>query len=108
MSEAEGLSTLFWETEEEYIQKFCETYKDEIKTPDGYIVFCKYIDKTAKHFCRGKDGKTFQKTRAQRILWAKYILLNLNERIVLIDTSTDNILFFLTRERCSHLVVCSK
>ena len=84
---------------------FC--IKDEIKTPDGLTVFCKYLEKTAKHFCCGKNGP-FQKTRAQRILWAKYILFNPSERILLKDTSTGNRLFFLTRKRLPHVVVCNK
>jgi len=90
------------------LQEFCNTYREEITTPDGFVVFCKYLEQTAKHFCRGKDGKTFQKVRAQRMLWAKYILMNPSERIVLNDTQTSNTLFFLTKKRHPHLVVCRK
>jgi len=103
-----GLKTLFCGTEEEYIQEFCEIYKEEIHTPDGFIVFCKYLESTAKHVCRGGKKGPFQETRAMRIPWAKYILMNPDERIVLKDTSSDNILFFLTRKKMPHLVVCKK
>lgn len=108
MTETGGLTTLFRETEEEYIADFCAAYKDEIITPDGFVVFCKYLEETAKHVCRGKDKKTFHKVRAQRILWAKYILMNPGERIVLTDTQTSNTLFFLTRSKSPHVVVCKK
>lgn len=107
MADNDGIITIIRETEAEYIADFCEAYKDEIHTPDGFVVFCKYLEATAKHVCCGKDGK-FQKTRAMRIMWAKYILLNPTERIVLKDVSTDNTLFFMTREKTPHVVVCKK
>jgi len=107
MSEQNGLTTLIRDTEDEYIKDFCEAYKDEICTPDGFVVFCKYLEKTAKHVCCGKDGP-FQKTRAMRILWAKYILMNPSERIILKDTTTGNTLFFLTRTKTPHIVICKK
>ncbi|MDP2749833.1 MAG: hypothetical protein Q8O89_03300 [Nanoarchaeota archaeon] len=103
----EGLTTVCLDTEEEHIQRFCDEYKDEIVTPDGFVIFCKYPEKTAKHICCGKNG-VFQKTRAQRILWPKYILLNPSERIVLIDTTNKSTLFFFTKRRKPHLVVCNE
>ena len=103
-----GLKSIFRDTEEEYIQEFCEAFKEEIQTPDGFTVFCKYLRKTAIHICRGQDGKVFQPARAQRILWAKYILMHPNERIVLTNEITGNLLFFLTKERNPHLIVCNK
>lgn len=109
MAEDNGLVTLLRDTEEEYIAEFCEAYKDEIFTPDGFVIFCKYLESTAKHICRGsKKGAKFQITRAQRIMWAKYILMNPDERIILTDTSTNNTLFFMTRERTPHIVICKK
>lgn len=107
MTNENGLTTLHRDTEDEYIKEFCEVYKEEIHTPDGFVIFCKYLESTAKHVCCGTE-KVFQKTRAMRILWAKYILLNPEERIVLKDTSTDNLLFFLTRTKIPHVVVCKK
>ncbi len=107
MSEQAGLITLIRDTEAEYIQDFCEAYKDEITTPDGFVIFCKYLEQTAKHFCCGKNGP-FQKTRAMRILWAKYILMNPDERIVLKDMTTGNTMFFLTRTKTPHIVICNK
>lgn len=106
--ETDGLITLIRDTEEEYIREFCAAHQDDIITPDGFTVFCKYPEKTARHICRGKEDKVFQKTRAQRILWAKFILLHPDERIVLTDNQSKNLLFFLTRHRHPHLVVCSK
>lgn len=109
MAENDGLITIIRETEEEYIADFCEAYKDDIHTPDGFVVFCKYLRTTAIHFCRGnKKGAKFQKTRAMRIMWAKYILMNPDERIVLKDISTGNTLFFMTREKTPHVVICKK
>jgi hypothetical protein len=105
MEAIEHLTTLFLNTENEYIEKFHETYRDDFNTPDGFTICCKYLEATAKHFCCGKNG-SFQKTRAQRILWAKYILLNPNERIILTDTTTNNIIFFFTKH--SHCIICRK
>lgn len=108
MSDTDGLVTLCRETEEEYIEEFCNAYKDEIVTPDGFVIFCKYLEQTAKHVCRGQDKKTFQRVRAQRILWAKFILMNPSERIILSDTQSSNTLFFLTDTKRPHVVVCKK
>jgi len=107
MPEQNGLTTLLRDTEDEYIEDFCQAYQDEICTPDGFIVFCKYLKETGKHFCCGKNG-VFQKTRAMRILWAKYILMNPSERIILTDTTTGNTLFFLTKTATPHVVICKK
>ena len=107
MSEANELTAIFRDTEAEFIRYFCETYKNEMQTPDGFSVFCKYPEDTAKHFCRGTSG-VFQRTRAQRMGWVKYILFNPSERNVLIDTNTKKILFFFTRRRKPHLIVCEK
>lgn len=107
MAEQNGLVTLHRETEAEYLEAFYEEYKEDFCTPDGFTIFCKYPETTAKHFCCGKKGP-FQKVRAMRILWAKYILLNPSERIVLKDTSSGNTLFFLTRTKTPHIVICRK
>jgi hypothetical protein len=106
--QTDGLITLIRDTEDEYIQEFLVAHQGDITTPDGFTVFCKYPEKTALHICRGGDGKVFQKTRAQRILWAKFILLHPEERIVLKNSQNNNLLFFLTRQRTPHLVVCNK
>lgn len=100
------LSTIFLRSENDYINKFCEEYKDPIKTPDGFIIKCIYLRKTAIHFiCGGKSTK-FQKARAQRLLWAKYILLNPDERKLLIDRKTNNIIFFFDKNRKYYAVIC--
>ena len=106
--DTDGLITLIRDTEEEYIEEFLAAHQDDIITPDGFTVFCKYPEATARHICRGKEGKVFQITRAQRILWAKFILLHPEERIVLKNSQNNNLLFFLTRQRQPHLVVCNK
>lgn len=108
MADGDGLTTLIRETEEQYIQDFCNAYKDEFTTPDGFVIICKYLEQTAKHVCCGGDGGAFQPVRAQRILWAKFILMNPSERIILTDTQTKNTIFFLTRSRHPHVVICRK
>ena len=101
------LKTIFLNSEQEYIDKFCAEYKDEIKTPDGFIIVCKYLNETALHICGGKSKK-FQPTRARYILWPKYILLHLQERTKLFDNSSKNIIFFLDRSKISYAVICGK
>ncbi len=106
MANMDELSTVFFDSEKEYIKRFCEEYKNPIKTPDGFIVSCKYIKETAHHFCYGKINK-FQETRAHRILYAKYILLHPEERILLENQKIkDALLFFYLKRRNSYLVVC--
>ena len=103
----ESLPYFFLSDKTEYIKKFCELYTDEIKTPDGLNIGCKDPKKSAVHFCRGgKDGDDFQPARAQRIGWAKYILLHPEERKVLLDTETKNIIFFFEKGRTSYAVIC--
>lgn len=104
----EELTCCFLASEAEYIAKFCELYKDEINTPDGFHVVCLNPEKQAKHFCRGSDGRFFQKARAVRICWASYILLNVECRKVLLDTSTNNVIFFFEKGKTSYAVVCSQ
>ncbi len=102
-----GLCTIFLRSEDDYINKFCEEYKNPIETPDGFIIKCTCLRKTAIHFIYGsfKPAK-FQKSRAQRLLWAKYILLNPDERKLLIDKKTNNIIFFFDKNRKYYAVIC--
>ena len=101
-----SLSNLFLNSEQEYIEEFCKAYKDPIKTSDGFTVYCNNINQRAHHFCCGTINK-FQPVRAQRILWAKYILLNPEERTILGNVKDKNsLLFFMARKRDSYLVIC--
>ena len=100
------LSSIFLSSEQEYIDRFCEEYKDSIKTPDGFVISCRNPEQKAHHFCCGSINK-FKILRAQRILWSKYILLHPNDRIVLENTKNkDSLVFFLTEKRKPYLVVC--
>lgn len=108
MNAHDGLINLFRESEDDYIEAFCQEFKEEFSTPDGFLIICKYLNATARHICRGSKGGIFQEARARRILWAKYILMNPHERIILKDTSSGNTLFFLTKENNPHVVVCKK
>ncbi len=92
--------------EAEYIKKFCELYADEIKTPDDLSIICRDLEKTARHFCCGGNGCIFQPARAQRIGWAKYILLHPDERKILLDTETKKIIFFFEHKRTAFAVIC--
>ena len=102
----DNIVTLFLNSEQEYIDRFCEEYKNPILTPDGFIIECKYLKKTAYHFCCGKNGKHFHQARASKILWAKYILMNCDQRIILQDCRTNNLIFFLSK-RTPYAVICS-
>lgn len=62
-------------TEDGYYKRFCEIYGTDIKTPDGFCITCKNLEGTARHVCGGAQ-KIFQKARACRIEWPKYILLH--------------------------------
>ncbi len=108
MSENDNLKILILNTEEEYLKEFCEAYRADFCTPDGFNICCKYLESTAKHFCRGGKNGPFQVTRAYRILWAKYILMHPEERVILRDICTGNTLFFLIRTKTPHIVVCKK
>jgi len=103
----DGLRNLFFGLDKkEYIKEFCKEYKYPIKTPDGFIVSCKYLEKTAHHFCCGQINE-FQIKRAQRVLYAKYILLNPEERTIIENQKTkDNLLFFFSRKRNFYIVIC--
>lgn len=104
-----NLSSVFYNSEKEYIEEFCREYKDPIKTPDGFIVRCQNVRQQADHFCRGgKSGiHKFQEARAHRILYAKYILLHPKERTILKNSKTqDKLLFFFHEKRNSYLVIC--
>lgn len=103
----EGLTFYELPDEQAYIAKFCEIYKDGINTPDGFSIVCLYPEKTAKHFCCGGENRKFQKSRVARIGWAKYILLNVSRRKILLDTSTKNIIFFFEKGRTAYTVVCA-
>ncbi len=102
-----ALTTICLSSEIDYIERFCEIYKDEIITPDGFRIICKYPKETAKHFCRGGDKKQFQAGRAYRIEWGKDILLNPKERKVLLDNKTNNLIFFYENGRVAYAVICS-
>jgi hypothetical protein len=103
----DGLITISLNSESDYINIFCKEYKNLIETPDGFLVKCCHLQKTAIHFCCGsKKNSKFQKARAQRLLWAKYILLNQEERKVLKDNKTKNIIFFFERKKTRYAVIC--
>ena len=101
------LSFLFLSSEDEYYEKFCEIYKEEIITPDGFCVVCKFPKERARHICGGGSHK-FQKDRAGRIGWPKHILLNPENRVILFDTQTKNLVFFFEKNRTSYVVICSE
>lgn len=104
-----GLTFVDLNSESDYISLFCKEYGNAISTEDGFIVECKYPLATAKHICHGgKKNAPFQKARAQRILWPKYILSNPVERKVLIDNQTGYIIFFFEKGKTAYAVVCSK
>lgn len=103
-----GLKTIECGTEEEYIKIFYQEYAGEINTPDGFKIICRDLERRAKHFCGGKQ-EIFQKSRAQRILWAKGILLlDPSERKVLVDQKTKNFIFFFAGGKTSYAVICSQ
>ena len=93
------------ETEEEIYDKFCELYSQDICTPDGFCVVCIEPRKRAKHICGGSEKK-FQKDRARRLEWPKYILLNPDKRKILKDTVTGNLIFFFEKKKTAYAVVC--
>jgi len=99
------LITIFPESEKEAIERFCSEYENEINTPNGFVVVCKYPVETAKHICGGKKRK-FQSTRARYILWPKYIFLHPEERIVLQDNKTKNLIFFHEEKSIAYAVIC--
>ena len=94
-------------SEHAYIDKFCEEYKDKIKTPDCFTIVCKYLERTARHVCGGRNYK-FQEDRANRILWPKSIFLNPEKRKVLLDQKTKKLIFFLEKGRTNYAVICSR
>lgn len=100
------LITISRETEQEYIDLFCSEYKNSITTPDGFVIVCKHPEETARHICGGKTKK-FQEPRARYILWPKYIFQKTDERIVLRDNSSKNIIFFFEKKRIAYAVICS-
>lgn len=95
------------ETEEEYCNKFCEIYSEPINTPDGFRIICKNPRERAKHICCGSDN-IFQKARASRIEWPKYIFLNPKERKILLDTQTKNLIFFFEKGKTGYAAICSQ
>lgn len=101
----EALRTIFLSSEKGYIDEFCNEYKDSIKTPDCFTVVCKYPVGTAKHICGGRKKK-FQPVRARYILWPKYILLHPEERTVLFDNKSKNLIFFLDKSHIPYAVIC--
>jgi len=101
-----NLQSIFYNSEKEYIEEFCKEYKDPIKTPDGFIVLCQNIKQKAYHFCEGSVHK-FQRRRAQRILYPKYIFLYPEERVILKNQNIKNkLFFFFYRKRNSYLIIC--
>jgi len=93
------------DTEEENYDRFCEVYKEEICTPDGFCIVCINPRERAKHICGGAEKK-FQKDRARRLEWPKYILLNPDKRKVLRDTTTGYIIFFFEKKKIAYAVIC--
>jgi len=94
-------------SERAYIDKFCEEYKDKIKTPDCFTIVCKYLNETAHHVCGGRNYR-FQEDRANRILWPKSIFLNPERRKVLLDRKTKKLIFFLEEGRTNYAAICSR
>lgn len=102
-----NLETVFENSEQGYINRFCEEYKDKIKTPDCFTIVCKDLKKTAYHICYGKVNR-FQGSRAQRILWPKYILMHPEKRDILINQKNNNFIFFYSEKRKHYIAVCKK
>ena len=95
-------------SEQDYINKFCSEYHNDILTPDGFMVKCTPLVATAKHVCGGKIYK-FQIRRAKRIIWPKKILLDMSVRTVLVNTTygDNKIFFYYNHRRNAYIVICN-
>ena len=93
-------------SEQEYIDRLKQEYnKKTVPIPEGRnVLFFLDNDVDCKHFICGKEGKTMNKERAQKILFIRYILENKDLRIIKRHLETNNIVFYC--EELRLLVIC--
>ncbi|MCF7820631.1 MAG: hypothetical protein K9M44_04145 [Candidatus Pacebacteria bacterium] len=95
-------------SDQEYIDRLRLEYQTKkIIVPEGRtVIFFLNSDKDCMHFLGGKNSKKINRTRAQHILFVKYILETTAIRQVKRHIETGNIVFY--SEELSIVVVCSE
>lgn len=91
--------------ESEYFQRLRQEYDNPIVIPENRnVLFFLKKDRDCRHFLCGKKNSKINKVRARRILWIKFILENIDVRVIKKDMVTNNILFIC--EELLHCVIC--